>query len=75
MNTPSLWFNPRNFPSRLVGSYDGDDSPHFLSFSMALPIPPTDPLPIFRFDAPRRRLVKFDALPNEDRFHPNGDLS
>jgi hypothetical protein len=64
MKTPHLWFTPSNFPSRLLGSYDHENSPDYLSLMQATPIEETHPTPLFKFTAPQRRLAKFDVLPN-----------
>jgi len=64
MKTPHLWFEPINFPERLMGSYDHDNSPDFLSFIQGKRIAATTPPPFIKFTAPRRRLAPFGVLPN-----------
>jgi hypothetical protein len=65
MNTPSLWFHPRNFPNRLMGSYDFTASPDRFIFLDGKPLEQSDARPTFHFSAQRWRLLKFGVLPNE----------
>ena len=64
MNTPYLWFEPKDFSSRLMGDYDHDTSPDFLSYIQAKPVPAADAEPVFTFNAPRARLLRLDVLTN-----------
>jgi hypothetical protein len=65
MNTPSLWFDPHNFPTRLVGAYDYAVSPDGFLFIDGKPLEKSDARPTFHFPAQRWRVLKFDVLPNE----------